>query len=1015
LIFVMMTIHHRLPPKSDVQCVAEATQNLLYRPSDARLSGDYPYRPAAPRLRGEPKASEVRSSTTFLAAAARLERETESGEAIDRLQALSAVCLYLGDAAKAISNLEEALKRSDAAKVSPQKKATLLNDLAVAYLQTGAGDDRHALVNALDAVENAHAEDPTNLPVEWTRAILLGKTNQKDAASRAWETYLRLDPNSEWSVEARKHLSELNQTNAEASSITEAELRMAVESHDAGRVASVVASFPKEARTYGEETLLAQWAEEFLRGSSGAQTLSDLRVLAAALRASTGESLLADITGEIDAHDVKIRRRAEAFLLYKAARDVYRSGRAKLARQMLGNAERLLRDVGSHLALLANVYRGASVYKENRFADALTVFDRDLDPCLGESHYYAACGVKSWIQGLALAQTGHPSASVESYERGLAAFGKARESENVATVLTLRAETLDFMSAPDEAWADRMTSLEMFKNRPIETRPLVWMTVALAALRDHRDRAAATMLNEIAADARRRSDAMWLAEAMIWSAIAQKRISGNVSGADIDSIRASVARIEDPSVRARSQANLGLVLAEIQASDPAARGDLDKALEFYRASNDQFNRTTALAQRANARATQQDFVAADSDLLSALDEFQRQAKGIGDPFMRALFSDRSRTLFITASRVEAARSRPLAALWLSERARRVALWSSREGMAYEKDFPADAELLGGELVRALPSKLTVVYQDLDSDQLRTWVIHGGEMQFLSQSVNATLLQADIARFRAELQRGRTEDAVVAQAQSLYDIFLRPVRRAIAGAEVLVYSPSAELRALPFSALHDGDAFLAEQKTVAIARSLGGLTKMRPRTFGGKSTALIVNAAGDGSPALEGAKQETTALARWYGSRGSTLDGAAPAAFMRAVVDFDIIHVAAHGRTDRRPLRNAMMFGAERLRAYDMMNLSLPKAPLVILAGCSTDDGTTGRATLSLADAFEVAGASAVIGSLWDVDDQGTTRLLMRFHHELQVDGDAPEALHRAQKDAIQKHDFSVWPAFQLRF
>jgi hypothetical protein len=187
----------------------------------------------------------------------------------------------------------------------------------------------------------------------------------------------------------------------------ETELRKALDSRDIKRVGVIISSFPKEARTYGEEELLAEWAKEFLSGQDATQMLNELRTFAGAMRAATGESLLADIVREVDAGE-STEKRAEAFLLYKSARDLYRSGRVRPARQLLDTAERSLCDVHSRLAILANIYRAASVYKENRFADSLGVFNPELDPCSADQHYYDACGVKSWIEGLALVQTGHP-------------------------------------------------------------------------------------------------------------------------------------------------------------------------------------------------------------------------------------------------------------------------------------------------------------------------------------------------------------------------------------------------------------------------------------------------------------------------------------------------------------------------------------------------------------------------------------------------------------------------------
>lgn len=972
-------------PRSDVEYLRQAIQKLRYRPSEARLSGEYPYRPAAPRLLGDASQSEARLDTTFLEAANRLANDPIEGDSIDRLEAVAGMWLYMGAPYNALPKLREAIERADSVNAPSQRKAALWNDLAVAYVQSVTSDDRRGLVNALDAAERAHRADASNPAVEWNRALVLEMLSQKDAASRAWREYLRRDAAVAWAPEARKHLAGL----------------------EGRRVATPSA---KEIRTHAEEELLPKWAWEFVHGSDSTGTLKDVRAAAARLRAATGESLLSDVTDEIHGSNALVRQRAKAFLEYKAARDEYRAGRYTTARQQLETAERSLRKTHSRLAILANIFRAGATYSENRFADALKVLDPALDPCVPAQHYYAACGVKSWIEGLALVQTGDPSASVTSYERALAAFSKAQEFENVATVLSLRAETLDFMSANDEAWADRMNALEMFHNRPMGDRPLIWMVIALAALRDHCDYAASAMLSEIAADARRRNDALWVAEAMIWRAIAQQRIEGQVRDADIDAIRVAVARISDPAVAARSQANLGLVLAEIRGSEPAARGDLDQALEFYRISNDQFNRTTALAQRANVRATMKDYAAADADLMATLDEFQRQSNDIADPFTRTLFSDRSRALFIVASRMEAARRRPWAALWLSNRARQIAL-----SQTAPPKVAADAEHLGRELVRSVPPNVTVIYQDLDEDQLRTWVIRAGEMRFASRSINQASLLADIARFRTELQSERPQDVVIPDARALYDVLLRPVGQLIADKSWIVYSPSAELRALPFGALHDGFGFLAEKRTVALARSLDAVTKASLR-LEQQSAVLLVNAEAAGEPRLENADQETAFLTKHYGARATVLAGkaATPAAFLNAARHYDVIHITAHGRTDHRPLHNSMLFGPERLRAYDVMNLSLPRRPLVVLAGCSTDDETTGRATLSLANAFEVAGAAAVIGSLWDVDDYATMKFFTRFHRELAVDGLPADAFHRTQKRAIVEHNSYLWAAFQLQ-
>jgi tetratricopeptide (TPR) repeat protein len=195
------------PPQSEVQRIAKATEGLQFRISEARLSVDDPYRPKATVMRGPKKDTEAASNLQFLEAAMRLE-ERSRGDAIDRLQAIAAVRLYLGDTDLALQSLEEALKRADAEKLAPKRKAAILNDLAVAHLQSSGGTDERNLIAALDTIERARALDESP-SIAWTRAVLLEAVHQKDAALRAWQDYLRLDPASAWATEAQKHVATL--------------------------------------------------------------------------------------------------------------------------------------------------------------------------------------------------------------------------------------------------------------------------------------------------------------------------------------------------------------------------------------------------------------------------------------------------------------------------------------------------------------------------------------------------------------------------------------------------------------------------------------------------------------------------------------------------------------------------------------------------------------------------------------------------------------------------------------
>jgi CHAT domain-containing protein len=143
------------------------------------------------------------------------------------------------------------------------------------------------------------------------------------------------------------------------------------------------------------------------------------------------------------------------------------------------------------------------------------------------------------------------------------------------------------------------------------------------------------------------------------------------------------------------------------------------------------------------------------------------------------------------------------------------------------------------------------------------------------------------------------------------------------------------------------------------------------------------------------------------------------AFAKAFLDmapkFKIIHISTHGHADALPLQSGIDFGETRIHAWEVINLRLTRHPVVVLAGCSTSDETVGRTTISLSSAFIAAGASSVVGSLWDVEDRSTARLMIDFHRHLSQGAGAPEALALAQRSAITSNkSVSTWAAFQAQ-
>lgn len=105
-----------------------------------------------------------------------------------------------------------------------------------------------------------------------------------------------------------------------------------------------------------------------------------------------------------------------------------------------------------------------------------------------------------------------------------------------------------------------------------------------------------------------------------------------------------------------------------------------------------------------------------------------------------------------------------------------------------------------------------------------------------------------------------------------------------------------------------------------------------------------------------------------------------------------------------------------LTAYEAMSLSLQETDLVVLSACETGlgDMVTGEGVFGLQRAFIVAGADALIMSLFKVSDETTQELMTLFYSELLRTGNKRDAFRFAMKQMHQKYDKPIhWGAFTM--
>jgi len=128
----------------------------------------------------------------------------------------------------------------------------------------------------------------------------------------------------------------------------------------------------------------------------------------------------------------------------------------------------------------------------------------------------------------------------------------------------------------------------------------------------------------------------------------------------------------------------------------------------------------------------------------------------------------------------------------------------------------------------------------------------------------------------------------------------------------------------------------------------------------------------------------------------------------------ILHFATHARLDELfPLNSALVltmpegFPEDRdnglLQVWEIFERVRLDADLVVLSACDTGLGEEqgGEGLIGLTRAFQYAGARTVMASLWSVQDQATSELMIRFYKHLRAGLSKDEALRQAQTELIR--------------
>jgi CHAT domain-containing protein len=297
-------------------------------------------------------------------------------------------------------------------------------------------------------------------------------------------------------------------------------------------------------------------------------------------------------------------------------------------------------------------------------------------------------------------------------------------------------------------------------------------------------------------------------------------------------------------------------------------------------------------------------------------------------------------------------------------------------------------------------------------------------------------------------------------QYSYDQFWAKIEPALAGKKTIYVSPDGVYNQINLNTLKSASGnFLINQYDFVLVGNSKDLVNLKSaKATTSKKNAFLLgfpNYGGDAVAALPGTKVEVEGISGILklGGYKVTLSeqNEATEAKLKSMSAPSLVHIATHGyflqdtggdavgvvaeNAKNNPLLRSglLLAGASKtikgevmpnlesndngvLTAYEAMNLNLNGTDLIVLSACETGlgDVRAGEGVYGLQRSFIVAGAKALVMSLWKVDDAATQALMTNFYTNLSKGGSKAKAFKQAQLQLMTKYkDPYYWGAFVM--
>ena len=1039
----------------------------ISRPLEARMTGDFAYKPYA-RTRGNLGNSDInRDQLNY--ALVELTRIVAATPTPQERHALGRLYLFLGEFDKAEHQMKLALESLD-------NDARILTDIAALYYERSKYADSNSellLTKAVEYYRQAISIDPQLAEAWFNRALCYEHLALYSKAKEDWKQYLKIDPNSEWAKEARERLKNL-ETRAEQPLDPRKQandLGETIASKSDEQLKQLIGQNFIEITQYATGQLLDDYLAAESKGNRqiAAGCLNTLKRIGDLMVEVKGDKFIADLTSlaaraspemKSGMLDVRLKLRQADSEFGRSSHDTA----FKLYRQAYNAAERIGDNLHVEVAA-SKLIRYSNLRAQTE--PLTTLGNRLISQTEQRRHLHIQAITHASLANAFLASQ-QGSLALENGLRSAEIAKKLGDFNTAITGLILAGAAYTRSGNYERAFNKSFEVLSLIRDYQIShRRSFQAYQQAWESLFRIGNFHLAMAYQQEAMDIARKIDN----QSSIAGTIGRLGLNLWKMGKNDEAISlltdaiTKCNSITDQTSRKLLQVDLYTVLGDIELS----LGNYEKSLQSYQnaiksvaGSNNSVYLSAIHQGKAAAYLAQNRLSEAEAELQKSLLLLEGDRKNIANAGGRSIFLARSQSAYNAMIDIQYNHKRDLiSAFNYAEIVKSRDLLDSLTNRAFTKEIDGQTEvaLFGNarplklqQIQRALPAHIQILSYSMTENSLIIWRVTKNDFSSTSIGVSADFLKKLISDYTSNIRSKEDIGKTNRLASELYRYLILPISGQLDNNRQLCLIPDPGFNRLPFSALLSPETkrYLIEDYSIVTSPSANvllrtlTLAKAKPplptKSFIGISNPRFSNRRFPGLPTLPSSEEEVARASRFY--KQGLFFSRENATESQAVHKFghhNVVHIASHTLINEQvPLMSSILLSEENqlpanyknkngiafdgsLQASEIYQLSFPQTRLVVLSSCRSAFGSNkqGQAVGALAQAFFAAKVPSVIASLWDIDDAKSADLMSAFHqyHKDQSLGFS-ESLRMAQCSFLYGNDFDkrhpyYWAAFQL--